>query len=700
MTAVVASIARRACTRVVISLIVLFAVAAPAVAGETPEAAPGEIVAAIPGHFPPQYVIDENGGISGFAIDVAERVAELAGLRFRYQNEGSWARVVDAIRSGRADVVVNAGITEERKTSRDYTAPVETFRVSIFVRRDTTSIAGIADLAGTRVATTRTNVAVRLLKDVDDVELVLFDTPLEALFALLSGAVDALVLPEPVVWRIAFDARVGDRIETVGGALKEIKRGMAVLKGNTALLKRLDDAVKAFVGTEAYREIYRKWYGRPEPYWTTARVVAALAIGLLLAAAAAAFWRYRTVVALNRRLRASITERKQVGERIKRLNDELERRVEERTVALRESERQIRLITDNVPVAILYVDRDRRYRFANKGCEKMFGLPREKILDRPVRKVLGESAYRKVRDYLGKALAGEAVSFETLMPFRHGGERFIDAAYLPHLENDGTVKGCFVLVNDVTDRKRTEEALRAAQAELVRKERLAALGQLTGTVAHELRNPLGAMRVSIAAIKKLPDDAHPIMKSSVAIVDRSITRCDAIITDLLEYSRGRDLDRSATPIDAWLGELLDEYTPAGGVALRRKLAAKVAVVFDRHRLRRTVLNLLDNACQAMLGDGGDEAGATPHVITVGSRVTDARIEVSVSDTGPGIAEENVANIFEPLYSTKSFGVGLGLSIVRQIMEQHGGGVEVSGGRGRGARFTLWLPLDALARSAA
>ncbi|MCH9018936.1 MAG: transporter substrate-binding domain-containing protein [Proteobacteria bacterium] len=700
MTAVVASIARRACTRVVISLIVLFVVAAPAVAGEPPEAAPGEIVAAIPGHFPPQYVIDENGEISGFAIDVAERVAELAGVRFRYQNEGNWKSAGEAVRSGRADVTVNSGITEERKIIYDYTAPVETFRVSIFVRRDTTSIAGIADLAGTRVATTRTNVAVRLLKDVDDVELVLFDTPLEALFALLSGAVDALVLPEPVVWRIAFDARVGDRIETVGGALKEIKRGMAVLKGNTALLKRLDDAVKAFVGTEAYREIYRKWYGRPEPYWTTARVVAALAIGLLLAAAAAAFWRYRTVVALNRRLRASIAERKQAEERIKRLNDELERRVEERTAELRESERQIRLITDNVPVAILYVDRDRRYRFANKGCEKMFGLPLEKILDRPVRKVLGESAYRKVRDYLGKALAGEAVSFETLMPFRHGGERFIDAAYLPHLENDGTVKGCFVLVNDVTDRKRAEEALRAAQAELVRKERLAALGQLTGTVAHELRNPLGAMRVSIAAIKKLPDDAHPIMKSSVAIVDRSITRCDAIITDLLEYSRGRDLDRSATPIDAWLGELLDEYTPAGGVALRRKLAAKVAVVFDRDRLRRAVLNLLANACQAMLGDGGDEAGATPHVITVGSRVTDARIEVSVSDTGPGIAEENVANIFEPLYSTKSFGVGLGLSIVRQIMEQHGGGVEVSGGRGRGARFTLWLPLDALARSAA
>ncbi len=183
----------------VLFLIVVLAPALPARAQKTPEIELDEFVAAIPGHFPPQYVIDETGEISGFAIDVAERVAELAGVRFRYQNEGSWASAGEAVRSGRADLLVNGGITEKRKTFLDFTAPVETFRISIFVRDSTASIGGIADLPGTKVATNSTNIAVKLLKDVEDVELVLSDTPLEALYALLSGTADALVLPEPVV---------------------------------------------------------------------------------------------------------------------------------------------------------------------------------------------------------------------------------------------------------------------------------------------------------------------------------------------------------------------------------------------------------------------------------------------------------------------------------------------------------------------
>jgi signal transduction histidine kinase len=231
-------------------------------------------------------------------------------------------------------------------------------------------------------------------------------------------------------------------------------------------------------------------------------------------------------------------------------------------------------------------------------------------------------------------------------------------------------------------RKRAEE-------ELLRKERLANLGELTGTVSHELRNPLGAMVAAVAAIKKLAGD-DKLLSRPVALLDRSITRCDNIIGDLLDYSRVRPLAATATALDGWLETLLDEYGVTPGVELRRELDSGATVVLDPERFRRVMVNLLDNACQAMTAaEGSSEADA---VLTVASRRVGDLVEILVSDTGPGIPPEDVEKVFEPLYSTKSFGVGLGLGIVRRIVDQHDGSIDIECQQGRGTRLVIRLPL--------
>jgi len=116
------------------------------------------------------------------------------------------------------------------------------------------------------------------------------------------------------------------------------------------------------------------------------------------------------------------------------------------------------------------------------------------------------------------------------------------------------------------------------------------------------------------------------------------------------------------------------------------------LTFDRDRLRRVMINLLDNACQAMAGEGDVAQEDEEHLLTVATRQTDGRAEISIADTGPGIPSDQADRIFEPLYSTKAFGVGLGLPIVKQIVEQHGGGIELDNGVGPGARFVIRLPL--------
>lgn len=244
--------------------------------------------------------------------------------------------------------------------------------------------------------------------------------------------------------------------------------------------------------------------------------------------------------------------------------------------------------------------------------------------------------------------------------------------------------------------ERTAE-LRGAQAELVRAERLATLGQLTGTVAHELRNPLGAVMSSLGVIRLKCEKAGLDMEVTLDRANRGIKRCDGIVTELLDFARSRGLQPEPTPLDAWLGELLDEQQLPEGITVIRDCGLDGAVVsIDRDEVRRAVINVIDNACQAMAnadGDNGDNSTAGQGELTVATRKNGERIEIEVDDTGSGIPEDVLPKIFEPLFSTKSFGVGLGLSIVRQVAEHHGGGLEISSKRGQGTQAILWLPLS-------
>jgi PAS domain S-box-containing protein len=240
--------------------------------------------------------------------------------------------------------------------------------------------------------------------------------------------------------------------------------------------------------------------------------------------------------------------------------------------------------------------------------------------------------------------------------------------------------------------ERTAE-LRTAQGELVKSERLATLGQLTATVSHELRNPLGAMRTSMYVVEKKTDADDQRLRAAIDRVNRNITRCDQIIDELLDYTRIRDLNIQQTNINNWLGAVLSEQTVPDGVEVTRKFRAGGArVPADSDRLRRAVINIFENACQAVTDARRNETLPQAPEVTVETRLKNDRLEILITDNGPGVPVEIREKIFEPLFSTKNFGVGLGLPTVRQIMKQHGGGVTIGEKRGGGAKFALWLPL--------
>jgi PAS domain S-box-containing protein len=362
--------------------------------------------------------------------------------------------------------------------------------------------------------------------------------------------------------------------------------------------------------------------------------------------------------------------------------------------ALCESEEQIRLITDNIPVLISYVDKSLRYRFNNKTYMDWFGLSPEELAGRTVREVIGDAAYEACEPYVNQALSGKTVNYEITLAYARGGPRAIQTCQIPHFDKDGTVQGFFSIVTDITERKRLE-------GEFLRQERLATLGQLTAIVSHELRNPLGVIRTSAFILRDGLKEEMPRARRALERIERSVMRCDRIIDEMLDFTRMSDLEPEPTALDDWLAGVLEEQPLPTGISLRQALQLpETTVPLDRDRFRRAVINVFDNACQAMLGAGEGEAEPAKHALTVRTRERDGRIEVVFEDQGPGIPPHVHGKIFEPLYSTKRFGVGLGLPVVKQIMEQHGGGIEIETEEGRGTTVCLWLDRNALAEHVA
>ena len=237
--------------------------------------------------------------------------------------------------------------------------------------------------------------------------------------------------------------------------------------------------------------------------------------------------------------------------------------------------------------------------------------------------------------------------------------------------------------------QRTRE-LQAAQNELVQKERLAILGQLTATVSHEIRNPLGTVSNALYLMREtLGSDCLRRIERPLALAERSIQRCDGIISELFDFTRQRELERVPVRIDPWLAGVLDEMVWPANVRCHWHLASAATVLADPERLRQALVNVVANALQAM-----DEKGAGEQRLEIRTRHRANRCEIEVSDSGCGIPEQIRERIFEPLFSTKSFGVGLGVPIIRNIMTDHGGGVVYQSKMGEGTTVTLWLPLEA------
>lgn len=361
--------------------------------------------------------------------------------------------------------------------------------------------------------------------------------------------------------------------------------------------------------------------------------------------------------------------------------------------ALRAQQQQLKLVTDAMPATVSYVDADMIVRFTNATGARWYGRPREAIIGRPLAEVMTKETLKRLLPRYRAALAGEFQDFEEQVSIE-GEARNARLIYTPHRDEHGVVQGFFSLALDITERRQMEEQLRRSQ-------RMDALGQLTGGIAHEFNNLLQVFVGNLDLLDDIAPPGHPRHRQ-LQLLRRAADRAADLTHRLLAFSRQQPLRPALINIRP---HILDAQA-----MLSRTLAPNITVVtnlpedtwcatVDPAQFDNAVLNLCLNARDAM-PDGGritiaaanvaltDKDAGRHDAATAGDYVA-----ISVSDTGCGMPPEIAARAFEPFFTTKGVGegTGLGLSMVHGFASQSGGFAEIDSTVGDGTTVRLYLP---------
>jgi PAS domain S-box-containing protein len=403
--------------------------------------------------------------------------------------------------------------------------------------------------------------------------------------------------------------------------------------------------------------------------------------------------------------------------------------------ALRQSQTELQLIINAMPILISYVDREERFRLNNAAYLDWYGLTPQELYGRTILEVLGEEAYALRAPYITEALSGRPCCFSISTPHRDGSMRQALMNYLPRHGADGAVNGFYIFVIDETERKMTEEALRnlnetleervvartrqlaeaneRLQNEMFERERaedalrhaqkMEAVGQLTGGIAHDFNNMLTGIIGSLDLMQRYIAEgrASEIGRFTDAAVS-SANRAAALTHRLLAFSRRQSLNRTQLNPNDLIRSLEDLLSRTKGdhIELKLQLAENIwRVNTDVSQLENALLNLVINARDAMPG-GGELQIETANVYLDGSDITTLEpvkagdyVMIAVSDNGTGMTPSVLAKAFDPFFTTKPIGqgTGLGLSMIYGFAQQSGGHVSLFSLPGRGTSVRLYLP---------
>lgn len=340
--------------------------------------------------------------------------------------------------------------------------------------------------------------------------------------------------------------------------------------------------------------------------------------------------------------------------------------------------------------AVAAIDRHDRIRSANSAFFKIFpGV------------AIGSSIHEQDGSMEGMKLLEAATASHVVASTYRGRWNLTNNAithtfdvYSSPIEIDNQ-NGQILTLVDVTEAAKAEAAFRRTEA-------LAAVGEAAAQLAHEIKNPLGSIRLGVEMLREYTtaEEAH----RTITLVERGIQHLNKLVVDVTQFSRRRELDRTEVDlhetIDSSIDLVADRIKEKETPIEKEYASTEISGVWDQEQLSEVFVNIFANAIDASevraplkISTEVIDPGSSPALIGVPMTDTRPRVRIEISDQGAGMDEKTVKRLFEPFFTTKKRGTGLGLSIARQIIDLHGGSIDVQSERGKGTTFTIELPLD-------
>jgi PAS domain S-box-containing protein len=337
---------------------------------------------------------------------------------------------------------------------------------------------------------------------------------------------------------------------------------------------------------------------------------------------------------------------------------------------------------NTIQEGIIVIDAEGRISYLNAAAGQLLGIDLDRGVGEPVSRYLRDLDWQKIwsadKNEWRKVMSHELEVF-------YPSQRLLSFYIVPLVdEENAIVTGMAVILRDVTEsRKDTASAIES--------EKLSALTLLAAGVAHEIGNPLNSLNIHLQLVerelKNLPADKTIRLRQDVRVARDEITRLDRIVSQFLRAVRPTKPDLQRTSLNELVVEtlsLLQQEIADRDILVEQELAGDLPkILVDRAQLKQAFYNVIKNALEAMRAGG---------ILRLRTEATDTHAVVSFIDTGRGISAEQIGRVFEPYYTSKEDGSGLGLMIVQRIVREHGGTIEIESDVERGTTFRIKLPI--------
>lgn len=605
-------------------------------------------------NYPPfEFISDDEEKIyRGYSIDVLQAVSVETGIEFEIIPM-PWSEAKKALLDGKIDALLSMNKSDEREMFYDFSDPYYLSTQVIFVQTASNAISDLSDLKNKVVALQKGDVNTELLSHIDGANLVYYSDQETALQALIDGKADALLGNKMTgIYHLQQMNRITD-VKIVGKTLQINELACAVRNGDATTLKIINKGLNALKSKGTLKQINKKWFGESildHSQWKSLLILAlfiSASLSILLA----------LIFLVNKKLQ------KDVQLRTKELTDKNE------IIELKDAQKWH--ILNSITKGIVVFDKNGKVTLFNQVSRDIIekgisiGLHWSEI---DICKNLGLEIFESV------LISKNKYCGNTSLVNGKNETAHINYALCPVDYKNSTQNELILMVEDITREKIFYDAMH-------QNDKLSTLGKMSASIAHELRNPLNAIKQYVDLLP-LKMDNEQFVAQALKVIPSELNRLNEIIEGLLDYSKFTDSHKEMTSIQTLVDDLA-MLMKVDFLHRRVKFYAEIeeqSLYVDSKQLKQVLINLVVNALDAMPEAGG--------IIQIKSYQENKSFVLEVADNGAGIPDIYLDKVFEPYFTTKNTGYGMGLAISKQLIEENGGQMTIDSRVNEGTSIKL------------